>query len=313
MPASKKPTARFRELLGRRQVTMLPAVGDPFSARIVAREGFEAVMASGNATAAMRLGIPDVGLLTLTENAENAGRIAQASELPVFADADTGYGNPLNVRRTVLEFERAGVAAIMIEDQVTPKRCGMLAGKQVIPAAEMEMKLKAALDARRDDDLVIVARTDARAVEGLDAAIRRAERYAKTGADAIFVEGPRTRAEAEEIARRIDRPLLYNVTPTGSVPPLDVATLEGIGFRFLSFSVYVLLSAIPAMQAFLRQLKSEGDVARAGRNAASMQEYLDILGYDAWRRYEDQYAASPPGPGEPAKGETTTRSGRRKR
>jgi 2-methylisocitrate lyase-like PEP mutase family enzyme len=314
MPASKKPTARFRELLGRRRVTLLPAVGDPFSARIVAREGFEAVMASGNATAAMRLGIPDVGLLTLSENAEVAGRIAQASELPVFADADTGYGNALNVRRTVLEFERAGVAAIMIEDQVTPKRCGMLAGKQVIPAPEMEMKIKAALDARRDDDLVIVARTDARAVEGLDAAIRRAERYAATGADAIFVEGPRTRAEAEEIGRRVDRPLIYNVTPTGSVPPLDARTLEAIGFKFLSFSVYVLLSAIPAIQGFLRQLKSEGDVARAGRNAASMQEYLDILGYDAWRRYEELYAGPAAGPGdaEMAKA-TTSRSKRRKR
>jgi 2-methylisocitrate lyase-like PEP mutase family enzyme len=299
MPASKRPTTRFRELLARSQVTMLPAVGDPFSARIVAREGFEAVMASGNATAAMRLGIPDIGLLTLTENAESAGRIAAASELPVFADADTGYGNPLNVRRTVLEFERAGVAAIMIEDQVTPKRCGMLAGKQVIPASEMEMKLKAALDARRDDDLVIVARTDARAVEGLDAAIRRAERYGHVGADAIFVEGPRTRAEAEEIARRIDRPLLYNVTPTGSVPPLDGTTLERIGFKFLSFSIYVLLSAIPAMQSFLRQLKREGDVARAGRNAASMQEYLDILGYDSWRQYEDKYAGPGQIPGEP--------------
>jgi 2-methylisocitrate lyase-like PEP mutase family enzyme len=290
MTNAKKPTARFRELLTRRQVTMLPAVGDPFAARIVAREGFEAVMASGNATAAMRLGIPDVGLLTLSENAENAGRIAQACELPVFADADTGYGNALNVRRTVLEFERAGVAAIMIEDQVTPKRCAMLAGKQVIPQPEMEMKIKAALDARRDDDFVIVARTDARNVEGLDPAIRRAEAYAKAGADAIFVEGPRTRAEAEEVGRRLDLPLLYNVTPTGSVPPLDVATLEKIGFRFLSFSVYVLLAAIPAMQSFLRQLKSEGDVAKAGRSAASMQEYLDILGYQAWQEYEQRYA-----------------------
>jgi len=315
MPASKRPTTRFRELLGRRQVTMLPAVGDPFSARIVAREGFEAVMASGNATAAMRLGIPDMGLLTLSENAENAGRIAQASGLPAFADADTGYGNALNVRRTVLEFERAGVAAIMIEDQVTPKRCGMLAGKQVIPAPEMEMKLRAALDARRDDDLVIVARTDARAVEGLDAAIRRAERYAGAGADAIFVEGPRTRSEAEEIARRIDRPLLYNVTPTGSVPPLDAATLEQIGFKFLSFSVYVLLAAIPAMQGFLRRLKSDGDVARASRGAASMQEYLDILGYDDWRQYEAKYAAVTQSPGEPdqMKIKGSTRTSRRKR
>jgi 2-methylisocitrate lyase-like PEP mutase family enzyme len=201
----------------------------------------------------------------------------------------------------------------MIEDQVTPKRCGMLAGKQVIPAPEMEMKLKAALDARRDGDLVIVARTDARAVEGLDAAIGRAERYARTGADAIFLEGPRTRGEAEEIARRIDSALLYNVTPPGSVPPLDVKTLEQIGFKFLSFSIYILLAAIPAMQGFLRQLKREGDVAKAGRNAAGMQEYLDILGYEAWRRYEDMYAVPAQGSGRPAKVKTTTQEGRRKR
>ena len=285
-----KPTTRFRGLLARNKLTILPAVGDPFSARIVAAEGFEAVMTSGNASSAMRLGIPDIGLLTLSENAENAGRVAHASGLPVFADADTGYGNPLNVRRTIMEFERAGVAAVMIEDQVTPKRCAMFAGKEVISTAAMEMKLKAALDARLDDDFVIVARTDARAVEGLDAAIARAQRYGEIGADCIFVEGPKTRAEAEAIAKAIDKPLVYNVTPTGSVPSIDAATLEKIGFKFLSFSVYVLLAAIPGMQNFLREMRQSGDVAKAGRHAAGMQDYLDILGYESWRRYEDEYA-----------------------
>ena len=304
MPAKTLPeraTTRFRKLIDRKQLLVLPAVGDPFSARMVAAEGYEAVMASGNATAAMRLGIPDIGLLTLAENAENAGRIAEASGLPVFADADTGYGNALNVRRTIREFERQGVAAVMIEDQVTPKRCGMLAGKQVIPAAEMEMKVKAAIDARRDDDLVIVARTDARAVEGLDAAIARAERYVKAGADCIFVEGPRTREEAEAIARRIAVPMVYNVTPSGSVPALDKAVLDAMGYRILSFSIYVLLSGIPAIRTFLREVK-DGNVAHAGRHAASMQEYYDILGYESWRRFEDAYAV-PADPADPtAKG-----------
>jgi 2-methylisocitrate lyase-like PEP mutase family enzyme len=260
---------------------------------MVAREGFEALMSSGNASSAVRLGAPDVGLLTLAENAENAGRIAAASGLPVFADADTGYGSPLNVRRTIMEFERAGVAAIMIEDQVTPKRCGMLDGKQVVRPADMEMKIKAALDARRDDDLVIVARTDARAVEGLESAIRRAERYQKAGADVIFVEGPRTLAEAEEIARNIDIPMLYNITPTGSVPALDVPTLERLGYRLLSCSVYLMLAAIPAMQGFLRTLKQTGDVAKAGAQAAAMSEYLDILGFSEWQRREAEYTAAP--------------------
>jgi 2-methylisocitrate lyase-like PEP mutase family enzyme len=249
-------------------------------------------MSSGNATSAMRLGMPDIGLMTLSENAENAGRIAAASGLPVFADADTGYGGLLNVRRTIQEFERAGVAAIMIEDQVTPKRCGMLSGKQVISQADMEAKVKAALDARRDDSLVLVARTDARAVEGLTSAIRRAQAYQAAGADAIFIEGPRTVAEAEEIGRSLDVPLLYNITPTRSVPPLEVAELHRLGFRLLSFSVYVLLAAIPAMQGFLRTLKDSGDVMKAGANAATLDEYMDILGFKEWQEFEERHSRS---------------------
>ena len=284
-----KPAARFRAFLARRKLTVMPSIGDPFSARLVAAEGFEAIMSSGNATSATRLGYPDIGILTMTENAENAGRIAAASNLPTFADADTGYGNALSVRRTIMEFERAGVAAVMIEDQVTPKRCGLLDGKRVIPAAEMVMKIKSALDARRDDDFVICARTDARAVEGLPAAIERAQLYQKAGADMIFVEGPRTVEEATEVARNIDVPLLYNMTPTGSVPALDVAALEQIGYRFLSCSVFALLAAIPGVRNFLRTLKETGDVKRAGEHAASMAEYLDILGFADWQRIEADY------------------------
>lgn len=285
----EKPTMRFRALLARKGVVMLPGVGDPFTARMVAHEGFEALMSSGNASSAMRLGMPDVGMLTMSENAENAGRIAAASGLPVFADADTGYGNALSVRRTIMEFERAGVAAIMIEDQVTPKRCGMLAGKQVIPTAEMITKIRSALDARRDDDLVIVARTDANAVEGIDSALRRAEAYQKAGADAIFVEGPRTEDEARRIAQSLDVPLVYNVTPTGSVPGLDAASLDAMGFKMLSCSVYVLLAAIPAVQGFLRTFRETGDARKAGASVASMKEYLDILGFPEWQKLEDRY------------------------
>ncbi len=287
-----KPTTRFRELISRRQITMIPSVGDAFSARLIAHEGFEALMSSGNASSAMKLGMPDVGIMTLAENAQNAGLMAQASGLPVFADADTGYGNALNVRRTIMEFERAGVAAVMIEDQVSPKRCGMLAGKRVVSAEEMEGKVKAAVDARSDDDFVICARTDARAVEGLTSAIKRGQVYQRAGADVIFVEGPKTIEEAEAIAREIDIPLLYNITPTGSVPPLDVATLERIGFRLLSCSVYMLLAALPSMQNFLRVLKATGDVAKAGAGAARMSEYLEILRLDDWQEREARF--SPP-------------------
>ena len=287
-----KATTRFRELIARRQITMIPSVGDAFSARLIAHEGFEALMSSGNASSAMKLGMPDVGIMTLAENAQNAGLMAQASGLPVFADADTGYGNALNVRRTIMEFERAGVAAVMIEDQVSPKRCGMLEGKRVVPSDEMEGKVKAAVDARSDDDFVICARTDARAVEGLAAAIKRGQAYQRAGADVIFVEGPKTIEEAEAIAREIDIPLLYNVTPTGSVPPLDVATLERIGFRLLSCSVCMLLAALPSMQNFLRVLKSTGDVAKAGAGAATMSEYLEILRLNDWQTREARF--SPP-------------------
>ncbi|MDB5642034.1 MAG: bcpA 1 [Hyphomicrobiales bacterium] len=289
---ASRPTTRFRELIARRQITMIPSVGDAFSARLIAHEGFEALMSSGNASSAMKLGMPDVGIMTLAENAQNAGLMAQASGLPVFADADTGYGNALNVRRTIMEFERAGVAAVMIEDQVSPKRCGMLEGKRVVSSEEMEGKVKAAVDARSDDDFVICARTDARAVEGLASAIKRGQAYQRAGADVIFVEGPKTIEEAEAIAREIDIPLLYNITPTGSVPPLDVATLERIGFRLLSCSVYMLLAALPSMQNFLRVLKSTGDVAKAGAGAAKMSEYLEILRLDDWQEREARF--SPP-------------------
>ena len=290
--ALEKPTTRFRALLARKKITLLPGVGDPFTARLVAAEGYEALMSSGNASAAMHLGLPDVGLMTLVENAENAGRIAAASGLPVFADADTGYGPAINVRRTIMEFERAGVGAVMLEDQVTPKRCGMMAGKQVISTSEMEMKIKSALDARRDDDLVIVARTDARAVEGLDAAIRRAEAYQRAGADAIFVEGPKTEEEAAEIARRIDAPMLYNITPTGSVAPLPVEKLEQLGYKMLSTSVYAVLAAIPGLRHFLRTLKQTGDVAKAGSSVASMADYYEILKLKDWQAAEENYTSS---------------------
>ena len=286
----KKATTRFRELMARKTISILPAVGDPFSAKIVAAEGYECVMTSGNASSAMRLGIPDIGLLTLAENAENAGRVAHASGLPVFADADTGYGNPLNVRRTIMEFERQGVAAVMIEDQITPKRCAMFAGKEVISCEEMEMKLKAALDARRDDEFSIVARTDALTVHGIDEGLRRAERYVAVGADVIFVEGPRAIEEAERIGRVVDVPLVYNITPSGSVPPIDAKMAEKLGFRFLSFSVYVLLAAIPGMQNFLKTMRETGDIGQAGRHAASMKTYLDLLGYEDWKQYEEVYA-----------------------
>ena len=277
-----KATTRLREILSREKATILPAVGDPLSALLARAEGYEGVMVSGNATSATRLGMPDVGLLTMTENADNVARIFDATGLPVFADADTGYGNAITVKRTIREFERAGAAAIMIEDQVSPKRCGMLAGKALIPVSEMEDKLRSAVDARSDPDLVIVGRTDARSVEGLDAAIERACRYAEAGADAIFVQGPRGKNEAERLVAEIPRPQFYIVTPDGKTPSLTQEQLSQIGFKVMGFSVYLLLVAIPAMRGLLRKLADTGSLEEAIGGAASLDEYHNLLDLDGW-------------------------------
>lgn len=277
-----KATTRLREILSRDKATILPAVGDPLSALLARAEGYEGVMVSGNATSATRLGMPDVGLLTMTENADNVARIFDATGLPVFADADTGYGNAITVKRTIREFERAGAAAIMIEDQVSPKRCGMLAGKALIPVSEMEDKLRAAVDARRDAALVIVGRTDARSVEGLDAAIERACRYAEAGADAIFVQGPRGEDEAERLVAEIDRPQFYIVTPDGKTPSLTQEQLSQLGFKVMGFSVYLLLMAIPAMRGLLRKLADTGSLEAAIGGAASLDEYHNLLDLEGW-------------------------------
>lgn len=286
-----KATTRLREILSRDKATILPAVGDPLSALLARAEGYEGVMVSGNATSATRLGMPDVGLLTMTENADNVARIFDATGLPVFADADTGYGNAITVKRTIREFERAGAAAIMIEDQVSPKRCGMLAGKALIPISEMEDKLRSAVDSRRDPDLVIVGRTDARSVEGLDAAIERACRYAEAGADAIFVQGPRGKDEAQRLVAEIDRPQFYIVTPDGKTPSLTQEQLSQVGFKVMGFSVYLLLMAIPAMRGLLRKLADTGSLEAASGGAASLDEYHALLELEDWNTVRQKSSA----------------------
>ena len=185
-----KATKQLRELLARPGAIMAPGVADALNARLVKRHGFEAVYMTGAGTTAVRLGMPDVGLLTATEMIDNAGRIAEASGLPLIADADNGYGGVLNVRRTIQGYERAGVAGVHLEDQVIPKRCGHLAGKQLVPVDEAVAKIRAAADARTDPDFVLIARTDAIAVEGFDAALERAAKYREAGADVLFVEAP---------------------------------------------------------------------------------------------------------------------------
>src|SRR5918999_2890309 len=219
----------LKQLFKRNRLLVAPGCFDGLSARLVEQAGYEAAYLSGGAVA-RSMGIPDIGLVTMSESIERAAQVVASVKIPVIADADTGYGNAVNLVRAVKEFDRAGVAAIHIEDQVTPKRCGHLEGKEVISLGEMEQKLKAALATRLDPDLGIIARTDARGVNGFDDAINRGRAFARLGVDAIFVEAPQSEEELAEIPRRIpDVPILVNVFKGGKTPMLPVARLEQMG------------------------------------------------------------------------------------
>jgi 2,3-dimethylmalate lyase len=247
--------ARLRALLESGQTIVAPGAFDPLAARLVEEAGFPAVYMTGFGTSAALIGRPDVGLLTMTEMAGNAGRIAACVDIPVIADADTGYGNPLNVIRTVGAYEAAGVAGIHIEDQVAPKKCGHMDGKQVIPAQEMAEKVRAAVEARAQPEFVIIARTDARAVEGLAAAIERGRLYRAAGADVLFIEAVVSEAEAEEVASAFpDVPLLFNWAEGGKTPPIGLDRLTELGYRIVIFPIGTLLAATAAMRRILREI-----------------------------------------------------------
>ncbi|MCC6531259.1 MAG: isocitrate lyase/PEP mutase family protein [Burkholderiales bacterium] len=287
---SERPTTRLKSLLSGSRCIVAPGVADAFAARMVAMEGFEACYMTGFGTSLTRLGMPDIGLLTMSEMVDNAARIVDACALPLVADADTGYGNPMNVRRTIHEYERAGVAAVHLEDQAWPKRCGHLAGKRVIPVMEMEAKLKAAVDSRRDPDFLVIARTDAIAVEGFDAALERAERYRAAGADVLFVEAPTSTAQLEQIGRRFAGiPLLYNMAASGKTPDLDNAAMARLGFRIAIFPNWLLLAAIPAMRRMLKELKQKGGVADIRGEVATFKEFTEIAGLPEVQALEDRY------------------------
>ena len=287
---TERAPARFRALLERPGCIVAPGVADALAARLVALEGFDAVYMTGFGTSLTRLGMPDVGLLTQTEMVDNAARIVDASGLPVIADADTGYGNPINTRRTIRDYERAGVAGVHIEDQVWPKRCGHLAGKRVIPTAEMVAKVRAACDARVDADFVVIARCDAIAVEGLEAALERGARYREAGADMLFIEAPVGRAEVERVAQHFRGvPLLYNMASSGKTPDLPADELGRLGFKLAIYPNWVILAAIPAMQAVLRELKAKGSIADVRGRVATFKQFTDIAGLPEIQRLEERY------------------------
>jgi 2-methylisocitrate lyase-like PEP mutase family enzyme len=270
---------------------MAPGVADALNARLVRKHGFEALYMTGAGTSAVRLGMPDVGLLTMTEMVDNAARIAEAAGLPLIADADNGYGGVLNVRRTVQAYERAGAAAVHIEDQVLPKRCGHLAGKQLVPVEEMEAKIRAAVDARADGDFVLIARTDAIAVEGFEPALERAARYREAGADVLFVEAP-SAEQLPKIAPRLEAPLLYNMATSGKTPFLGRAEIERLGFKLIIYPNWMMLAAIRAASEVLAELKQTGSIANVAREVPSFREFFDLLGMPEVQELEARYGVA---------------------
>lgn len=283
-----RPTTKLRQLLARPGAIMAPGVADALNAKLVRRHGFEAVYMTGAGTSAARLGMPDVGLLTMTEMVDNAARIADAAGLPVIADADNGYGGVLNVRRTIQAYERAGVAAVHIEDQVMPKRCGHLMGKQLVPVREMVAKIRAAVDARSDADFVLIARSDAIAVEGFEPALERAAAYKEAGADVLFVEAPGA-AELPEIAPRLEAPLLYNMATSGKTPFLEREEIERLGFKIIIYPNWLMLAAIRAASGVLATLKQTGTIASIAKDLPSFQEFFDLLGMPEVQDLEARY------------------------
>ena len=251
----------LREMVERRQGLVVPGAYDGVSAKLVARAGFPAVYMTGYGTSASRLGLPDLGFAGLAEMVENVRQIAAGVSIPLIADADTGYGNPLHIRRTVQAYEAGGVAALHIEDQVWPKRCGHLAGKQVIPTEEMAQKIRAAVEARQDPDLLIIARTDALAIHGFDDALRRGEAYAKAGADVIFIEAPTSVDEIEAIPRVCNRPCLFNYAPGGRSPLLPLSRLRALRYAIIILPAQTLFAAAKAMAEYLQALTTTDDPA----------------------------------------------------
>jgi len=283
------PTLRDRFEAG--EMVLAPGCYDALGARLVEEAGFSATYMTGFGSAASRLGRPDIGLMTLSEMVDNARRIAQAVDIPVIADADTGFGNPINVIRTVREYEAAGVAAIHLEDQVMPKKCGHMDGKQVVPAAEMAAKVAAAVAARRSEEFLVIARTDARAVEGLEAALERARLYRDAGADALFVEAPQSEAEIEAVARAFpDVPLLFNYAEGGRTPAVSHAFLHGLGFKLVIFPLTILLSATAAIRSALARVKADGTPIELVPTLLGFEEFLHFIGIDEIRDLERRFA-----------------------
>lgn len=281
-------TRRLRDLIAADEILVAPGAYDAITARLIQANGFHAVYMTGAGTINARLGLPDNSTGTMTEMVDNARCIAQAVDIPVFCDIDTGYGNAINVMRTIREMETAGVAGVHLEDQVAPKKCGHLEGKEIVPVAEMVGKLKAAQEARRDDDFVIMARTDAAAVEGVDAAIERARAYAAAGADVIFSEALTAEEEFERFAAAdVGAPLLANMTEFGKTPYLPAERYQEIGYAAVIFPMLAFRSMLKAVDDSLKVLREHGtqvDILDRMKTRAELYDLVDYPHYDELER-----------------------------
>jgi 2-methylisocitrate lyase-like PEP mutase family enzyme len=284
----KKST--LKGLLRRNRILVVPASFDMVSAKVIEQAGFEAVYLSGYAHTASHLGLPDAGLITLTEMVERVHNLARSVSIPVIADGDTGFGNVINVRRTVQEYEWAGAQAIQIEDQEIPKKCGHTPGKRLIEAKEMTLKVEAAVNSRQSDDFLIIARTDAIAVTGIEDAIQRGKLYEEAGADIIFVESPRTLEELKQAGGSFKVPTMANMVEGGKTPLVSHQELQAMGFKLVAHPVTLLMASITAMRQTLAVLKEKGITEDLVGSIISFKELDELVGFPEVRAWEAQYS-----------------------
>ena len=289
-----RATTQFRRLLIEPGIIMAPGAYDCLTAKLIENAGFPAIYMTGAGTSVARLGYPDLALATMTEMLDNASQIASIVDIPIIADADTGYGGILNVRRTVRQYERSGVAALHLEDQEFPKRCGHLDDKRVISTDDMVQKIRAAVDARTDDDFTIIVRTDAIAVTGWEDAMDRCEQYVEAGADVLFVEALRTPEQIEQAGRELNVPLLYNYVETGKSPLLPAKELEKYGFKIVIYPASGLLSAMHAIRETLATLKLQGTTSHLLENMDSLQDCFEAVGLSEMLEEDARYATPEP-------------------
>jgi methylisocitrate lyase len=279
----------FKKLQDKKKIIVMPGVYDALSARIAEQLGFEVVFQSGYSVSAGILGMPDYGFLNAGETVDQARKIVRAISIPLIVDIDTGYGNPLTVWRLIRDLENAGVAGVFLEDQVWPKRCGHMSGKQVVAIDDYLPKLKAAVEAKRNREFVIVARTDAIEPLGLDEAIRRGREYRKAGADAVFIEAPRTIDDLKKIGRSVDAPLVANMMEGGKTPLLSAEELRKIGFRLVVFPLTALFATSYAIQEAFRALKTKGITKSFMDRMVTFEEFNKLVDLPKYKKMEQKY------------------------